>query len=213
MTSGKNAVRGIFRLFLVLGILANAVGPVRYAADRADAASSHPSNWTVSELMMLIAQHKSHEVHFEETMFSDMLSEPLKSSGTLRFTPPSKLEKHVIQPADERYVIEGNHVLFEEARHGDAQRLSLDEYPSLRGFVEAFRASLSGDAAALTRYYSTDLKGDRRQWQLTLRPVDQSVQALIREIHLTGAEGWITGMTLYAANGDRSVLVLSRKQP
>jgi hypothetical protein len=205
----------MFGLLIAVGILTNLVVCLTAEAisSRDEVSSSSPSGWTLDQLMSLIAQNKLDELRFDETLFSDILSAPLKSSGTLRFIPPSRLEKHVMEPTDERYVIDGNDVLFEDGRALHPQRLSLQDYPSLRGFVEAFRASMSGDTAVLKQFYSTALTGDRRQWTLTLRPLDSSVQALIKEITLTGAEGRIAGLALHAANGDRSMLTLSRKQP
>jgi len=215
MISGKNVCSHTFGLLIAMGVLTNFIDFTTAAAgvSHVKVSSSSPSGWTLDQLMSLIAKNKLDEVRYDETFFSDILSQPLKSSGTLRFIPPSKLEKHVIEPTDERYVIDGNDVLFEGGRNQHPQRLSLQDYPSLRGFVEAFRASMSGDTAVLKQFYSTALAGDRRQWTLTLRPLDPSVQALIKEIHLTGTEGRIAGLALHAANGDRSMLTLSRKQP
>ena len=140
MISGKNVCSHTFGLLIAMGVLTNFIDFTTATAgvSHVKVSSSSPSGWTLDQLMSLIAKNKLDEVRYDETFFSDILSQPLKSSGTLRFIPPSKLEKHVIEPTDERYVIDGNDVLFEGGRNQHPQRLSLQDYPSLRGFVEAF---------------------------------------------------------------------------
>ena len=87
----------------------------------------------------------------EEETYSSLLTKPLVTRGVLRFTPPSRLEKNVLEPAHERYVVEGDLVTFESERKRVTRTISLDDYPALRGFVEAFRAGLTGDAVELNQ--------------------------------------------------------------
>lgn len=71
----------------------------------------------------------------------------LKTQGILRFTPPTRLEKHITAPYDERYVVEGDTVLVESKTKGTNRTLSLHDYPALRAFIEALRSTQTNYAA------------------------------------------------------------------
>jgi hypothetical protein len=184
------------------------------------AAESPPSHgdrsgnvWNIEQVVAALKEGREPAVPFEETTYSSLLSEPLVARGVLRFRPPATLEKEVLKPYRERYVIEGDRVTFESERKHVKKIISLEEYPALRSFVEAFRASITGDAARLKQTYETTLDGDRRTWRLLLRPLDPSGKSLVDHILLSGSEGRIATITIRAPDGDRSVMTLSRGNP
>ncbi|MDQ6735653.1 MAG: outer membrane lipoprotein carrier protein LolA [Nitrospirota bacterium] len=165
--------------------------------------------WNVERLLDNLAKHRQAEARFEETAFSTLLTEPLKTQGILRFTPPATLEKHVTAPQDERYLIEGDKVVFESKRKGTNRTLSLQDYPVLWAFVEAFRSTLTNDVVTLKRLYSATLQGDPRRWVLILRPLDQAVQELVESIRFSGEEEQVSRIEILAPDGDRSVMVIT----
>jgi uncharacterized protein YqhQ len=120
------------------------------------------------------------------------------------------MEKEVMEPYRERYVIDGDQVLFESARKGIKKTLSLEDYPALRSFVEAFRASFTGDATQLKTVYETTIEGDRRKWTLLLRPQEPAGKSVIDSILFSGAEGRVDTIVVRAPDGDRSVMTLRR---
>ncbi|MDH4188120.1 MAG: hypothetical protein OEV08_14105, partial [Nitrospira sp.] len=139
-----------------------------------------------------------------------LLTEPLIVRGLLRFTPPSTLEKEVREPYHERYIIDGDRVIFESERRRIKKTLSLEDYPALRSFVEAFRSSLTGDVAQLKRVYETTVEGTSRQWTLLLRPHDRAGRSMVDYLLLSGSEGRIATIAIRAPDGDRSVMTLRR---
>ena len=70
---------------------------------------------------------------FEEATYSSLLTEPLIVKGVLRFTPPATMEKIITDPFRERYVIEGDRVLFDSERKGIKRAISLEDYPAQIG--------------------------------------------------------------------------------
>ncbi len=196
-----NAWGGLSALVLVIFVPAEA------------RSQSSSSQWTLEELVAQLSAHRKSSIAFEEATYSSLLTEPLKSRGTLRFTPPATLAKEITEPHRERYVIDGDAVTFESSRTGVKKTISLQEYPSLRTFVEAFRASLTGDAPTLKRLYETTVQGDRRNWTLLLRPLEPSGKQLVDYILLSGANGQIASIAIRAPDGDRSVLTLRRGPP
>lgn len=183
-------------------------------ASRAEGASSQDNpaqnEWTVEQVVASLKEAHVSSVSFVETTYSSLLTEPLVARGVLRFSPPSTLEKEVLTPYRERYLIEGDRITFESERKHLKKTISLEDYPALRSVVDAFRASLTGDAARLKQTYETRVDGDRRKWWLSLRPHESAGQAMVDQILLSGSEGRILTITVRSSDGDRSVMTLSR---
>lgn len=167
------------------------------------------TGWNVEQLIESLAKNRQAEVRFEETAFSNLLTQPLKTQGILRFTPPTGLEKHITAPYDERYLVEGDTVLFESKTKGTKRALSLHDYPALRGFIEGFRSTLANDVITLRRFYSVTLQGEPRRWVLILRPLDKSVQELVESIRFSGEREHVSSIEVLAPDGDRSVMVIT----
>lgn len=165
--------------------------------------------WSVEQLIESLAKNRQAEVRFEETAFSKLLTQPVKTQGFLRFTPPTGLEKHITAPHDERYLVEGDTVLFESKTKGTNRTLSLHDYPALRAFIEAFRSTLANDVITLKRFYSVTLQGEPRRWVLILRPLDKAVQELVESIRFSGEREHVSIIEIQAPDGDRSVMVIT----
>ncbi|MGA6827263.1 LolA-related protein [Nitrospira sp. NS4] len=198
------------RKILVLGVLL-LTGTLALAAESPQSRGEQMGNgWTVEQVVALLKEGREPSVSFEEATYSSLLTEPLIVRGVLRFTPPSTLEKEVLEPDRERYVIEGDRVTYENERKRVKKTISLEDYPALRSFVEAFRASFTGDVARLKQVYDTTVEGSSRQWALLLRPRDSAGRSMVESLTLAGSEGQIATITIRSPDGDRSVMTLSR---
>ena len=167
--------------------------------------------WTIDVLVALLKEQREPSIRFEEATYSSLLTEPLKVQGVLRFTTPATMEKAITEPFRERYVIDGDRVLFESERKGIKRTISLDDYPALRSFVDAFRASFTGDAARLQKVYDVTLEGTRRQWTFLLRPREAAGQSMVDYILFTGSEGRVATIAIRLPDGDRSVMTVLRE--
>ena len=202
---------GIVRIslfFLFSGLLL--VGTVAAPENASALGDDVTGAWTVEQVVASLKEEREPAVPFEEATHSSLLSAPLIVRGILRFTPPSRLEKEVLEPYHERYVVEGDLVTFESERKRVKKSISLGDYPGLRGFVEAFRAGFTGDAAQLKQMYETALDGNREQWTLRLRPRDPAGRSMVEDLVFSGSEGRISSIVIHAADGDRSVMTLRR---
>ena len=160
--------------------------------------------------MGLLKAQRENSVPFQEATYSSLLTEPLIARGVLKFVPPDRLEKIITAPSHERYVVEGDRVTFESERKGVKRTISLEEYPALRSFVEAFRSSLNGDVVQLRQVYEVTLDGSREEWTLLLRPREPSGKSVVDYILLTGSEGRVATIAIRSPDGDRSVMTLLR---
>jgi outer membrane lipoprotein-sorting protein len=177
-------------------------------------AAGAANDWTVEALMGLVRDRRQVSVPFEEATYSSLLSEPVTVRGLLKFVPPDRLEKIVTAPDRERYVVDGDRVTFESERKGVTRTVSLEDYPALRSFVEAFRSTLTGDAAQLRNVYEVTLGGARGKWTLLLRPRETSGRTVVDYILLSGSEGQVETIAIRSPDGDRSVMTLrSRPAP
>ena len=216
MTFGKSNANWPLRLpalFLIWLFLPDPAPIVPSAAVTQSERAAESSGWNVEQLIESLAKNRQAEVRFEETAFSNLLTQPLKTRGILRFTPPAGLEKHITAPHDERYLVEGDTVLFESKTKGTKRTLSLHDYPALRAFIEAFRSTLANDVITLKRFYSVTLQGEPRRWVLILRPLDKAVQELVESIRFSGEREQVSSIEILAPDGDRSVMVITTGAP
>lgn len=202
-------IRNSWLLPLCVLLLAGSV-----TGEAAESSLSHgddsSTGWTVEQVVASLKEGREPSVSFEEATYSSLLTEPLIVRGTLRFTPPATLEKEVVEPYRERYLIEGDRVTFESERKHVKKTISLDDYPALRSVVEAFRASFTGDVAQLKKVYETTVEGTSREWTLLLRPHDSAGKSMVNYLLLSGSEGRIATIAIRAPDGDRSVMTLRR---
>jgi hypothetical protein len=190
-------------------VSAHAIAVLCFVLCLGELAAAAPENgWTVEVLMGLLREQRQLSVPFEEVTYSSLLTQPVTVRGVLKFVPPGRLEKIVTAPFHERYVVEGDHVVFESERKGVARSVSLEDFPALRTFVEAFRSSLTGDAAQLRSVYEVTLDGGRSKWTLLLRPQEPSGRSVVDYILLSGSDGRVATIAIRSPDGDRSVMTL-----
>ena len=159
--------------------------------------------------MALMAEVPSTNESFTESKSLAVLSEPLLLSGTLSYNRPDRLEKHVLSPYEEHLIVEGNNLTLIN-KNGKKKRIALSRYPIIQAFVESIRGTLAGDGDALKRFYRVGLSGDRRNWTLTLRPLDQELADYVRSIELSGTEAQVTRVDIREAGGDSSVMTIHK---
>ena len=163
---------------------------------------------TLLDLEKLITPRRAYQVTFRETHFSSLLTEPIVTSGSLTFRPPSRIEKHVTDPFEESYWLDGEQLYFENQRKGISKTLSLHEYPALHGFVAAMRAALAGDYENLKHYFNLSLKGAESRWLLRLEPLDDSLAGILDFISFTGRYNRFQSIEIREPNGDHSLMIL-----
>jgi hypothetical protein len=156
--------------------------------------------------MALMAEVSSTRETFTETKSLAILTEPLVLTGNLSYARPDRIEKHVLSPYDERLTVEGDNLTL--INKEGTKRIAVRSHPVISAFVEAIRATLAGDVAALRRFYHVRLEGDRRHWILTLRPFDQHAAEHVRFIKFSGTESRMTRLHIQEVDGDSSVMTI-----
>jgi hypothetical protein len=156
--------------------------------------------------MELMAQVPAREDRFTETKTMAVLSKPLILTGTLAYSRPDRVEKHVLTPYEEHLVVQGDQLTL--SNKDGTKRIGVKSHPLIWSFVEAIRASLAGEVAALRRFYHIKVEGTPREWSLTLRPLDPQAASYLSSIRLRGRGNHLVLVEVDEAGGDRSVMAI-----
>ena len=158
-------------------------------------------------LARLLAQRHSAQARFTEERYVSGIDGPLRASGTLAFTAPDHFERHTTEPQDETVRVDGRVVTL--TRGGHTRRMALDAVPQLSALLEAVRATLGGDAAALRRHFQARVEGDPGLWTLKLTPRRTEPGEQVRELTLAGQGSELRSIELWLAGGDHALTILT----
>lgn len=200
MHKSKRVKNPLFLRTLMTGLLFLFASSLTQAAD-----------WDMAKLMGALAQAKPTTVHFVEKKYIAALTEPIISSGEMRYTPPDKLERRTLKPKPERMLLENDRLLLE--RGGKSYSLSLNDIPELATLIIGIRATLAGDRRLLELNYIVALTGTRERWALQLKPSDIDVQQKVERIMLSGSNDQVQKIEVWQADGDRSVTTIQKLAP
>ncbi len=140
---------------------------------------------------------------FREEKTIALLREPVVSTGTLYFAPPSRLARHVLAPTPSSLVLDGDTLRFGDAR-GETS-LDLGATPAARALVDAFRSVLAGDRATLLRDFDARYEpegGDA--WRTELVPRSASARRLVTRVILAAEGVIVRTLEVREASGDVS---------
>ena len=164
--------------------------------------------WNLSTLMNALHQVRSSTARFVETKYVHLLNQAQRSSGRLIYVAPDRLQKETIEPTTSRVTIAADRLSIE--RPGEPTRdISLRDHPEIGGLVESIRATLAGDLAALTRYFTVTLEGGVNSWTLSLTPGEPKLRELVTAIHIKGDHATIREIETTEADGDRTDTVVT----
>jgi hypothetical protein len=164
------------------------------------------ADFPLAALMTQFSSHSSASARFSEEKQLALLEVPLLLEGILTYRAPDYLKKEIHKPQNSLFEISGDLLHIET---GNEQRtLSLDSHPLLRAFAESYRATLSGNGAALEKYFETELTGTRDRWSLHMLPRDDEVRTHIESILMTGSGSNILSIKTVETSGDTSLMTI-----
>ena len=158
----------------------------------------------LARLMQLLGRAPAVEAPYTETKYSNLLAEPIVSSGTLSYRPPDTVEKSMTAPRKERFRIAGEELII--VRNGAERRFPLSSQPLLAAFAASLRGVLAGDVTQLRSFYRLALEGEEQGWQLVMIPLEVEISRYVERITVSGRGGRIDQIEVREASGDRSVL-------
>jgi outer membrane lipoprotein-sorting protein len=169
-------------------------------------APGHAQAFDLKALMQRMAQRKSGEARFTEERMVSGIDGPLMSSGTLSFSAPDRFARHTLHPTRESMEVQGRTLLLR--RSGRTRQMDMDSVPEVGSLLDALRATLTGDATLLQKYFRTDLSGTDAKWVLRLQPLDERLARQVQQIELVGQAADLRSIELRLNGGDRSLMLL-----
>jgi hypothetical protein len=158
-------------------------------------------------LIRRLAKPAPASIDFTEIRFSPLLQQPLVVSGTLGYSGPAALDRHVIHPYREDTEIRGESV--KVTRAGEPVRsFALKRAPELQGLLKAFTALLAGDQTEVEKDFTVMAMGDETAWQLILTPRDARARRRVKQVEIDGHEGTPRCFAVVNANEGASVMLL-----
>ncbi len=207
MTSGPITGRRAERL-LAAFVIALTLCASTPAAAQEPGLQQNAAGWGIQQVMRELAAVKRSQARFVERKYLKVLNAPLELRGTLTYVAPGNLEKRTLTPKPETLTVEGDRLTIESAGRNVRRTLRLQDYPVLWAFVESIRSTLSGDIAALERFYRVELEGGRARWRLYLVPRDRDMRAVISLINIGGSRDRVERIEVKESRGDRSVTTI-----
>ncbi len=186
------------RALLALALLAAAASTAR--------AQSPPL--TIDALMRRLAAVPARRATFTEEKTIAALNAPLRSTGTLAYVRPDRLEKVTQSPSPETLEVAGAQLSITGA-DGRTHALDLDRQPELRALVDTVRATLAGDLPALRRSYSVGLEGTEAAWRLTLVPTDPRLRRFVRVVRIDGSGDSPRAFDVTEPSGDAQRMIVT----
>ena len=162
----------------------------------------------LAALMTLLRQDGKVTADFTESRTLTYLTEPVVVEGQLTYSPGGRLERLTTRPKREKMTIEGRLLTIEQNPRDPPIRVLLGDHPPLQAFVEALRALLAGDEAALGAVFDPDYRSDGDDWRLKLTPKAAALAAEIEAIEVAGTAAGIASLEIAERNGNRSLIAL-----
>lgn len=169
------------------------------------AGAEPPVSWGLPQLMAGMQQVHAATARFVETKQVRLLNQALQSSGRLIYVAPDRLQKQTLAPVPSQLTINRDRLSIVEP-DGATHDLAISDYPEIAALVEGVRATLAGDLAALSRYYTPTLTGSPVAWNLLLEPRAQRLHDLVSAIHIHGEGNRIGSIETVEADGDSTVM-------
>ncbi len=192
------------RLLALLLALALAGGA--YPSAQADAPA-----WGLPQLMAAMQTVRQATASYSEQKFVQMLKQPLQSTGRLIYVAPDRLQKETLAPTPSELIVIGDHLTVRQP-DGKSRDLSLSQVPEIGALIESIRATLAGDAIALSSYYTASLSGTADDWLLQLEPRDERLRKLLTIVRIQGEGTSIRSVETVERDGDRTEMTITPAQ-
>jgi hypothetical protein len=161
---------------------------------------AEPAAPSFDEVMAHFARSRGVEAAFREEKSLPLLVEPLVSEGVLYYAPPGRLVRFTHSPEATSLLLDGDRLRLQDSL--GVEEIDLGSHPEARQFVDQLRVLFRGDAAALRERYRIDFAWGGGPWSLRLTPKSRAMQAVIREIELSGRERALEQMVVRGAAGE-----------
>lgn len=159
----------------------------------------------LESLMRQLAAVTQVEAGYREVVESQLLQQPISTSGHLLYRAPDRLDK--TSDRGDSIRIEGETLTLVQGR--EQTRIAIADQPALQTLISALRATFAGDLDRLRTDYLLALQPHAEGWVLDLTPRERRFLTLFEHIRIQGQGDRIDSLEVQEGNGDRRTLYLS----
>ncbi|HVJ90102.1 MAG TPA: outer membrane lipoprotein carrier protein LolA [Labilithrix sp.] len=142
-----------------------------------------------------------------------LLSVPLRSEGTLHFSPARGLVRHTSKPSPQSVLVTDKDLDFWDGKA--TKKVALGSSATLATFARAFSNLLTANRAALEKTFTLAFHphdaGDA--WDLVLTPTEPDLKKMLSSIEIEGTGLELSLLRIREANGDVSTTRFSSVDP
>lgn len=206
-------VRGVAVLLVFVGVGVAVPGAASADGEASSAEVSPAADAELTALLRGFREMPGLEASFEEEKTLALLAAPLRSTGTLYYAPGGYLLRRVETPRRAEIVVTPRELRVVEG--AETQRFDLRAREDVAHFVQSFLWILSGDEAALRRNFSLAYspRDDAGAWSLALRPRDERMAYIVREIVVRGEGAAVLEVEVREASGDTTLTKMGETNP
>ena len=188
-------------LVLLLPVTATAKS-VKLAPAVADPIGRGKAPADIDGLLAGLAKAPGLYAHFTEEKHLTMLQQPLVSTGSIYFAPPSRFARVTDKPIPSTLIVDGNQLRFGNADGQESMNLGAN--PVARLFADAFVMLLSGNRAGLEKIFKMQLSPapGGEEWRLVLTPRAAPMDKMIKEMELRARGFIIKELIVRESSGD-----------
>ena len=166
---------------------------------------------TLAKLLAQMAKMPGLSARFVERKHMKLLVKPLVAKGTLYFTPPGYLARHVESPKPAKLLITPKHL--EVRQGGGKQIIDLSARRDVKLFVESFARLLAGDRKALDAIYKLKFTSKGLLWTLELAPKAATLAKLVKKLTIKGKGHAVLSIRVDETAGDWSITEITQADP
>ena len=153
----------------------------------------------------IITGTPDHEARFREERRLQLLAQPIRLAGTLRFVAPDRIEKHTAAPREDLVVVGAWASVRLHDRNTDT-RFRISDDPVLQALIDTLRAILNGEPRRLAVYYEIEARGSAGAWTLRLKPLGEALADRIQAVEVAGANNWMRRIAVRETTGDVTII-------
>lgn len=138
-----------------------------------------------------------------------MFKQPLRSSGHFLLSGTQGLQWSQMQPFPVSLVLTKDK-LSQQFSNAPPQIISVKNQPLVFYFSHLFLSVFKGDMTALSTQFKMQLKGDNKNWYLSLMPRNAPLNKVFKQINVSGGN-YIEQLLLIELSGDTTKITFSNQ--
>ena len=157
---------------------------------------------SLDRLLSDFSNTKTLTAEFVEVKRMTLLTQPLRSTGTILFKHPNALRRNTTKPLPSSWTIVDDAVQLVE--DGVIQTISLKGQKSATALIDALVGVLSGDPSRLKKNHKLAFTPESKtsEWQLILKPKHVGERLVFSEMTIRGRGVVLASLVVKESNGD-----------